>query len=220
MARIKKGILGGVSGKVGNVVGGFWKGISYIRSLPSHVNDANSIPQKTVRMKMRMVTQLLQTYTAFIRIGFNGYAVKMSAFNAATSYNYHHGVKGEYPDFEPDYPNLLVSRGSLAGGDNVTCSSAEAGKVTFNWLDNSGSGEASPGDTALLLVHNPAKNRSVYLLQGNSRSDSGATVNVPADFSGDEVHCYLGFADLGKVVSSKVKNFVSNSVYAGSVVVA
>ena len=37
MATIKKGILGGVSGKVGNVVGGNWKGVDYLRSLPAEV---------------------------------------------------------------------------------------------------------------------------------------------------------------------------------------
>lgn len=37
MGTIKKGILGGFSGKVGTVVGGSWKGISYMRSLPQKV---------------------------------------------------------------------------------------------------------------------------------------------------------------------------------------
>ena len=39
MGIIKKGILGGFSGKVGNVVGASWKGIDYIRSLPSTVRN-------------------------------------------------------------------------------------------------------------------------------------------------------------------------------------
>lgn len=38
MGTIKQGILGGFSGKVGNVVGASWKGIDYIRSLPSSVS--------------------------------------------------------------------------------------------------------------------------------------------------------------------------------------
>lgn len=219
MATIKQGILGGLSGKVGNVVGGSWKGISYIRSLPSHVSNANSIGQRSARLKLALVMQFLKTCTPFVRIGFNGYAVKMSAFNAATSYNYHQAVSGEYPDFELDYPVVLVSRGNLTEGDNVVCNSPEAGKVAFTWADNSGVGTALPGDTALVLVYNPAKNRSVYLLQGNSRSDGAGEVNLPAEFSGDEVHCYLAFADLGKLVSGREKNYVSNSIYAGTVTV-
>jgi hypothetical protein len=51
MGTIKKGILGGVSGKVGNVVGGSWKGIDYLRVLPASVHNANSQPQISQRYK-------------------------------------------------------------------------------------------------------------------------------------------------------------------------
>jgi hypothetical protein len=35
MAKIKKGILGPLSGKLGPVIGGMWKTIAYIRIAPS-----------------------------------------------------------------------------------------------------------------------------------------------------------------------------------------
>ena len=37
MGKISQGILGGLSGKVGNVIGGNWKGIDYLRIKPSEV---------------------------------------------------------------------------------------------------------------------------------------------------------------------------------------
>ena len=37
MGKISQGILGGFSGKVGNVVGGNWKGIDYMRVRPASV---------------------------------------------------------------------------------------------------------------------------------------------------------------------------------------
>lgn len=214
MATIKSGILGGLSGKVGNVVGSSWKGISYLRSLPSHVTDANTLAQRTSRMKMRLVMQFLKTCTPLVRVGFNGYAVKMSAFNAATSYNYHHGITGVYPDLALDYSSLLITRGNLAGGEGVSVAVPEPGKVTVNWIDNSGTGNAQPGDTALLLVYNPVKGAAVFRMQGNSRLDGGATVDLPASLGGDELHCFLGFADFTRLGN---RDSVSNSLYAGSV---
>lgn len=202
------------------MVGGTWKGISYLRALPAHVNDANSIPQQSTRMKMSLVMALLGTCTEFIRRGFQGYAQKMSAFNAATSYNFHNAFSGEYPDLQLDFSKLLLSRGSLTGGDNVGCASTEAGSVDFSWDDNTASGTASAGDAAMLLVHNPAKKRSVYLIQGALRSDAAATLELPVDFSGDEVHCYLAFADLVNLMGKQPKSCISDSAYAGSVVVA
>ena len=71
----------------------------------------------------------------------------------------------------------------------------------------------------MLLVFNPAKMMSVYLFQGAIRSDGRVEMDVPGDFSGDEVHCYLSFADFGNLVTGQGKDYVSNSVYAGSVTV-
>ena len=45
MGTIKKGILGGFSGKVGNVIGSSWKGISYMRSMPQNVTQTRSAAQ-------------------------------------------------------------------------------------------------------------------------------------------------------------------------------
>ena len=44
MGVISQGILGGVSGKVGNVVGASWKGIDYLRIKPSNVANQHSRP--------------------------------------------------------------------------------------------------------------------------------------------------------------------------------
>ena len=43
MGIINQGILGGVSGTVGNVVGGSWKGINYLRVKADHYKDATLI---------------------------------------------------------------------------------------------------------------------------------------------------------------------------------
>ena len=220
MATIRNGILGGLSGKVGNVVGGTWKGISYLRALPSHVTQVNSPAQLRLRQKMNLVNRFLKTCVPLVRIGFSGYTQKMSAYNAATSFNFHYAVTGEYPDQALDFPSLAISQGNLPGGEGVSCEPAGAGKVAFNWADNAGLANANAGDTALLLVYNPAKESSVYLLQGASRGDGTAEVVVPAAFSGDNVHCYLAFADMARLVGGRAREYVSNSIYAGTVTVA
>lgn len=97
MGTIKKGILGGVSGKIGNVVGASRKGIDYLRVLSASVSDAKPPAQNTQRNKFAIVIKFLQPIKEFIRIGYRGQAAKQSAFNAAMSYNYHNALTGEYP---------------------------------------------------------------------------------------------------------------------------
>ena len=51
MGKINQGILGGFSGKVGNVIGGTWKGIDYMRVKPAHVTNPKTEGQVDQRSK-------------------------------------------------------------------------------------------------------------------------------------------------------------------------
>jgi len=55
MGHIRKGILGGFSGKVGTVVGASWKTTSYMRSLPKKGNNPRTLAQRRQRSKFALV---------------------------------------------------------------------------------------------------------------------------------------------------------------------
>jgi len=217
MGTIKKGILGGVSGKIGNVVGGSWKGIDYLRVLPASVSDAKSPLQKTQRNKFAVVMKFLQPLTEFIRIGFKGQAVKQTAFNAAMSYNYHNALTGEYPDIAIDYANAAVSQGNLPAAVNPVCASDEAAKVSISWDANTNQGHASDNDVAMAVVYNPILKEAIYVLNAGTRADATISIDLPNNFSGNDVHCYVCFMVLESALVGGAKNAISNSAYAGSV---
>lgn len=52
MARIKNGVLGGFSGKVGEVIGQTYDGISTMRAMPKEVKNPKTIAQEQHRAKM------------------------------------------------------------------------------------------------------------------------------------------------------------------------
>ena len=76
MGTIKKGILGGFSGKVGNVVGASWRGIEYIRSLPSSVRNPRTEAQVTQRTRIALIGKMMKSIVPIIRIGFAGSVCK------------------------------------------------------------------------------------------------------------------------------------------------
>ena len=57
MGIIKRGILGGVSNKVGNVVGSSWKGIATLRSLPLSVANPNTLAQRNNRTSFSIMSK-------------------------------------------------------------------------------------------------------------------------------------------------------------------
>src|SRR5690606_18987475 len=110
MGKISQGVLGGFSGKVGNVVGGSWKGIDYMRIMPANVANPKSPGQLDQRSKFSTVLQFLQPLVDFVKVGFKLYAKNMTQFNSAMSYNLLNAITGTYPNFSIDYRTALLSR--------------------------------------------------------------------------------------------------------------
>lgn len=201
MGTIKQGILGGFSGKVGTVIGGNWKGISYMRSIPQSVKNPRTDGQVNQRTKFTVALDFLKPMTGLIQVGFKLYAQKQTGFNAAMSYILNNAITGTSPDFSVDYNLALVSRGSLTGAVNIT------------WDDNSGIGNGVATDRALIVALNPSSGESVFDAGGNQRTSGSEDISVPAYWVGETVEVFLGF------ITEDGKN-VSNSVYFGTVTVA
>lgn len=213
MGKIVQGILGGVSGKVGNVIGSSWKGIDYLRIMPSSVANPQTDAQLAQRQKMSVTMRFLQPLSQFLRTGYKAFAVQMSGINAAMSYNIKNALTGTYPNIAVDYTNALVARGTLPSALNQVASSTVAGTVKFDWEDNSGEVGASALDKTLLVVYNPTQNQAVTVNELAERGDATQTVTVPDSFSGDLCECYMAFITADGVT-------VSNSAFCGAVTVA
>jgi hypothetical protein len=202
MARIKKGILGGFSGKVGTVVGANWKEIAYMRSLPQKVKNPRTEAQLKQRAKFVLVVSLLKPLTAFLRIGWKLYANRQSAFNACTKYTLANAVTGTYPNQKIDLEKLLVTRGNLPSVTNPLLGTN--GKViTMQWGNNSNIGTAKSTDKALAVVINQTTGEAMCITDGVNRSAGKQDVTLPVIWDGCDIFCYAGFiSEDGKEVSN------------------
>ena len=209
MGKISQGILGGLSGKVGNVIGGSWKGIDYLRIKPSSVANPRTEGQVNQRNKFTITLEYLQANKEFIKIGYKAFATKKTEFNAAMSYVLNNAVGGVAPNFTIDYANALLSRGSLSGALNPTIDLSTPAQVTFAWDDNSAEGNANATDKAMVLVYNPSKKESIYILGGADRIAGTQLLRIPNTYAGDTIELFMAF------VTEDLKT-VSNSVYLGS----
>jgi hypothetical protein len=209
MGKIAQGILGGLSGKVGNIVGGSWKGIDYIRIKPSSVANPRTEGQVNQRNKFTITLEYLQATKDFIKIGYKSFATKKTEFNAAMSYVLNNAVGGIAPNFTIDYSLALLSRGPLSGVLNPTTDLTTAGQVSFDWDDNSAEGNANVTDKAMVLVYNPSKKESISILDGADRTVGSQVVTIPNTYAGDTVELFMAFV-------SADGTQVSNSVYLGS----
>ena len=100
MGKIKKGILGGFSGKTGTVVGGSWKGIEYMRSLATSVANPKTAAQVTVRSNFKTIASIMAKANPITKLSNWSNAKKQSAFNAAVRINYDSAIVNDEIDLE------------------------------------------------------------------------------------------------------------------------
>ena len=211
MGIIKRGILGGFAGKVANVVGSSWRGISYIKALPLSVANPRTEGQVNQRNKFTAVTQFLQPNSAMVALGYKAYATGMTARNAAFSYLIQNAITGTAPDFSVDPALALLSRGKLQKAVGQTAGYL-SDELTVGWTANSTQFNASPTDVAMVLAYNAAKKESVFVLEGITRADATAVLDIPTYFAGDEVEVYLAFR-------AADGSMVSDSVHVGTITI-
>ena len=111
MGIIKRGILGGVANKIGNVVGSSWKGIATLRSLPLSVANPNTVEQRINRASFSIFSKLgSQVLATVCQPLWNRDAKQMSGFNAYVMYN-----KRKYDkDIMAWLADPVMSKGSLS----------------------------------------------------------------------------------------------------------
>lgn len=212
MGRISKGILGGFSGKVGNVVGGSWKGIDYMRSKSNRTNFTSSPAQLEQQAKFALSIRFAQTMSALLAVGFRTYASKQTEMNSAVSYILKNAIGGTFPSFSILYANVLVSRGDLPNVLAPAVTAAAGSMLTYNWTDNSGTGSAKATDKVILAAYCPELNQCIYTTAGATRSALTDELNL-ATFSGKQVHTYIGCI-------SEDGRSIATSIYTGPVTVS
>lgn len=208
MGIIRKGILGGFSGKVGNVIGGTWKGIEYMRSKANRGKFTPTESQHAQQLKFKLLMEFLQPMTGLLRITFSDFAVKMTGINNALSFNIKNAVTGTYPVFQIDYPLALVSRGDLPNALGTNSTMGAGGILTYSWTDNSGVGIAKPEDQAVFVAFCPELKQAIYTTAGGRRDSLTGDLDV-SPFTGKDIHTYIAFV-------SETTNRTSVSYFTGT----
>ena len=204
MGKIKQGLLGGVSGKVGPIVGSSWKSINYIRTQAAKVSNPRTEKQQKQRGKFTIAFSFLKSITPFIRIGYKNCAQEKTPFNAAMSYILRKAITGNGTEMTIEFNRVLVCTGNLMPIFEGTATK-DSGKMLFRWKDNSGTGNAETNDIAMILVYNKDKNEAVYDISAATRADTYAEQNLPDRWLNDELFSYLGFMSIeGDTVSNSV----------------
>jgi hypothetical protein len=201
----------GVTGLVGTVVISSWRGIKYMKARGHVSKKPPTEKQLQQQAKISLVSKFVYSMKALLEETFINYAVRKTGTNAAFSYNFKNCISGAYPALLIDYSLVLVSRGDLPNAADPVVAVGDNGQVGFQWIDNSGTGQAKPTDKCIGVVHCPELNFTIYSNGDETRKDGSLILDAHQQ-NGKTVETWL-------VIISANGMEVANSVYTGQVVV-
>jgi len=152
MAKIPQGILGGISGKIGGIVGSSWKGINVIKTKPLSVANPKTAGQVAQRTKFSNTVAFAGVILAtVIKPLWDRFASKMSGYNAFVETNINLFAAAS-PSPAAD---LVISKGKMSKTTILTGESSEAGNtVTLTWPNDAGEGFKLAADEAYIVIVN------------------------------------------------------------------
>lgn len=212
MAIVQNPITGRSRGKFATAVFSKQFGKNTMRSKAIQVRNPKTQLQREQRSKFSLMVELSRMFLPFLKTSFKQAAVGMSQFNMFMKTNIQNVISGIYPDYEIDFAQLKVSKGTLTGTETAVALAVAAHKVNLSWDDNSGTADALATDKVLALIINYDRKAVVQDLGSKTRADLALSLTVPADWAGDSVYAYIAF-------SNDANNKFSDSSYLGELTI-
>lgn len=212
MARIYRGILGGIEGRVGDVEGYYYKGVPVIRAKKRIVKrEITSEPKLAALARMKAANAFLRNMTDFVNLGFRftETGMRSNGYNAAKSYLIKNCFDGVYPNQELNYSKVILTQGDLLAALNPQIEATAEG-IKFTWETDSNWAPLEKRSQVMLLVYSPALKRTEYMCSGARRWEGQEILKVREDFKGHTIHCYISFV-------SDDRDCVATSTYIGAI---
>ncbi|MBP0904960.1 DUF6266 family protein [Mariniflexile gromovii] len=214
MGTFSKGILGGFSGKVGNVVGARWRGKDIMRSLPTRGTYAPTQAQIDQRDRFTTVIKFITPIKEILSAYFGKQQGDKSSFNLATGYHIKYAL---LPDplggYNIDYPKVLIAKGDLRGISNGAVTLDVGQTITITWDDNSGQGNAQASDGLVAVAYCEALDLFITANPAGTRDLTTVQLPLPTYWAGQQVQVWATFATADA-------NLAATSTYLGTVTLA
>ena len=162
MGIIRRGILGGFSGKVANVVGSSWKGIAVMRALPLSVTNPKTVGQVEQRSAFSIISKFASSIlTVWVKPLWDRSAQSMSGYNAFIQQN----VDIVKADVDLNIENLTMSKGKLGATPVAGGFVSASNQLNIAW-DKVPSGSYQMASDRLYLLVFDNDNKLIYSSSG------------------------------------------------------
>jgi len=199
MATLTTGQVGLFNGKIGTVIISKWKQLIVGRGVSGKRTKKATLTQLDQQVRFALVTNFIAAIGNCIKIGYKTKAAgNFSPHNVAVRYHLAEAVTGVYPDYEIDYPKVVVSVGTVLRAIerplNPELVAGEGNTLVLNW-------EAEPA----AVEHDPGESK-----------DTDMMAVLAYDVNNDRVYFFRNLAPRG----NQTHTFISRSIFQNKVLAA
>lgn len=215
MGKMRMGILDGFVGKVGTVVGSFWKGKKVIRGYNEFPKESHTEQQELQRAKFGMLGEMGGALLNALQIGLKKYAAAQKSTEVGEFVKLNMvNVSGTVNHLEAAYDKFILSDGGLTGVALGEANFATPLTVTVP-IDDSYSDTRfnSEDDRVVLAVYSKTNGRAVVSDGSVKRTGDQVSVTVPSYWQGHYVEV---FAFVKASENSADPYECSETIYCGS----
>ena len=178
MAIAKDGILGGFSGKVGNIVGLTLNGVPIMRAAPKASQKPPTEKQRLQRLKFSLAIEFTKPFLGITQQFFNQSAFSGERRNLLISYTLQNVIQVQDDEFTLLWNKFLVSSGDLSGFHYLDVALQDE-SLHLTWQDNSSQGFAHSNDEVHLILVSEKKKKIEFLEKIANRTTPQVTVPSP-----------------------------------------
>lgn len=192
MAILTKGIFGPLSGRLGYLVFCVGEdGSNYVRTIPRKTKKAPTDVQLTQRLRFEMCVKFLSPMKEILKKGFNKRHLKrgVDPWNLAVKTMLKNGIKGEYPNFEFDYPKIQISTGNLQQLIGLELAHTNDHRIRLTWTSHTNRFNSFADDRVTFIVYNTTQ-KEFTIEDGGRRKDEIGTLPLQSAQAGDHLVLY------------------------------
>ena len=207
MARLPRGIMGGISGKLGPLAGTSWKGINVASSLPVSTNHQPTPTQLIQREKFKTVSNFLNPLKQLLNESFNAQGKQQTGYNIAMSYHLREALLEQDNGFAINYAKSLVAMGPLRAIEAASLDLPSPGQLQLQWDNNSNKAMAQPTDLLLVVLYNVQTHTCIWQLTGTTRARQQHCMSLPEVAEAQVWHVWAAFMDTTTKITSLSEYF-------------
>jgi hypothetical protein len=193
-------------GRLGNLVLYKMKGRNIVRTKPEHYSDRKSPAQLAQRQRMQAINSFLKPFSKLLSITFDPETERLTARQAAQSYNMRNALAGEYPDIYVDKSRALLSKGPLPVPVRAWMENDPDG-LLIRWENGEDVVGNNAHDTLLVMAAFPQHSNCMYQFSETRRSAGQYLwkIQIPAREN--------ALPDVWIAFCNELRSKMSNSIY-------